>query len=174
MPLKTEISPEHHGEQLMTQKRKSKKQTEVSGDASLSIPHTMKDGLDPNTIFKIEALAGYGLTQAQVALILNMNANKFQLWLKKDVLAREAMDRGVARKNAKVAETAYKLAVSGDCPAATFFWLKTQCGWRETNHVDLSVRPEVVYRSTVRADGSLIQEVLKEGEVVDAEAAEKA
>ena len=35
--------------------------------------------------------------------------------------------------NAKVAETCYKMAVSGNVPAATFFWLKTRARWQETN-----------------------------------------
>lgn len=37
---------------------------------------------------------------------------------------------------AAVVNVAYKLAVSGNCPAATFFYLKTQGGWRETDRVE--------------------------------------
>jgi hypothetical protein len=35
--------------------------------------------------------------------------------------------------NAKVAEVCYTMATDGKNPAATFFWLKTRAGWRETN-----------------------------------------
>lgn len=34
--------------------------------------------------------------------------------------------------NAEVMKTAYLMAVSGKSPALTIFWLKTQCGLRET------------------------------------------
>ena len=46
--------------------------------------------------------------------------------------------------NGRVALTAYRLALSGDCPAATFFWLKTRAGWRETQRlqVELSELPD--------------------------------
>ena len=39
----------------------------------------------------------------------------------------------------RVKDTAFRLAVSGRCPAATFFWLKTQCQWREVNHIKLDL-----------------------------------
>lgn len=148
-------------------KNKSKENQQAS---KTQIPHVLKRGMDNETIRQIEKLSGLGLTQKQIAYVLNMKPTKFQWWLENDELVREAIDSGVAKLNAQVAQTAFKLAVSGDCPAATFFWLKTRMGWREVNHVDVSVRPDVVYRSTVRADGSLIQEVLEGGRVIDAEA----
>jgi hypothetical protein len=42
------------------------------------------------------------------------------------------LEFGRAEANAKVAATLFKMATSGDQPAATFFWLKTRAGWRET------------------------------------------
>jgi hypothetical protein len=39
------------------------------------------------------------------------------------------------KANSRVAETAYNMAISGKCPAATFFWLKCRAGWREKEHV---------------------------------------
>ncbi|NCY20678.1 hypothetical protein EBX31_01820 [bacterium] len=129
----------------------------------------MKDGLDFETIQQIEKLSGLGLTQPQIAYVVSIKPKKFQWYLQKDSLLREAMDRGIARANAQVAMTLFKLATSGECPAATFFWAKTRMGWKESNHLDVSLRPDIVYRSTVKADGSLIQEVIEEGKVLDAE-----
>jgi hypothetical protein len=40
------------------------------------------------------------------------------------------------KANAAVANRAYQMAVAGDPPAATFFYLKTQLGWRETTRVE--------------------------------------
>ena len=129
----------------------------------------MKDGLDFETIQQIEKLSGLGLTQPQIAYVMNMKPEKFQWYLRKDSMMRQAMDRGVALANAQVARTLFKLATSGECPAATFFWAKTRMGWSEVNQLQVSVKPDVVYRSTVRADGSLIQEVIEDGKVIDVE-----
>lgn len=38
--------------------------------------------------------------------------------------------------NAEVVKTLYQMATSGESPAATFFWLKTQAGWRELDKVE--------------------------------------
>jgi hypothetical protein len=38
--------------------------------------------------------------------------------------------------NAAVANRAYQMAVTGNPPAATFFFLKTRGGWRETTRVE--------------------------------------
>lgn len=56
---------------------------------------------------------------------------------------REELDHGKAVANAKVAGTLFKMATSGDSPASTFFWLKTQAGWRETNHHELTVSTDL-------------------------------
>src|SRR5580693_4275849 len=36
------------------------------------------------------------------------------------------------KANAAVANRAYQMAVTGNPPSSTYFYLKTQCGWRET------------------------------------------
>jgi hypothetical protein len=45
------------------------------------------------------------------------------------------LDIGAAKATAAVAQTLFKMASSGQCPAATIFWMKTRAGWRETNVV---------------------------------------
>jgi hypothetical protein len=47
---------------------------------------------------------------------------------------RHELDTGHAEANAQVAQTLYRMAVSGVHPAATMFWLKTQARWREKPH----------------------------------------
>jgi hypothetical protein len=51
---------------------------------------------------------------------------------------RERLADAKIRCNGKVAQTLYQMATSGRHPVATFFWLKTQAGWREVNHVQVS------------------------------------
>lgn len=49
---------------------------------------------------------------------------------------RNELDHGREIANAEVTVTLFRMAVSGRHPAATFFWLKTQDGWRETDKVE--------------------------------------
>ncbi|HTV69116.1 MAG TPA: hypothetical protein VMF90_11325 [Rhizobiaceae bacterium] len=79
---------------------------------------------------KVEALAGYGLTAAEIALVLNTDA---------DVLAT-TFDRelrsGRVKANARVAESLYRKAVSEggkESVTAAIFWLKSRAHWKETN-----------------------------------------
>jgi len=49
---------------------------------------------------------------------------------------RTELDHGKAIATSVVVETLFRMAASGRVPAATFFWLKTQAGWRETDRVE--------------------------------------
>jgi hypothetical protein len=46
---------------------------------------------------------------------------------------RRELDTAADKTNAAVANKAYQMAISGDPPAATFFWLKCRARWRETS-----------------------------------------
>ena len=46
---------------------------------------------------------------------------------------RRELDIGATKANSNVAQTAYQMATSGKCPAATIFWLKCRAGWKEIN-----------------------------------------
>src|SRR6266699_6373090 len=43
-----------------------------------------------------------------------------------------------ARANAAVANKLYQMAIAGDPPAATMFWLKCRANWREVQAIDHS------------------------------------
>ena len=51
----------------------------------------------------------------------------------------EEISTGLEACHAEVKATAYRLAVSGRCPAMTMFWLKTRCGWRETSRLEVNI-----------------------------------
>lgn len=79
---------------------------------------------------RIRLLAGLGLTQDQVALVMGKCT---------DTLAkhcREDLDAGRAETIAKVAGNLVKKALAGDTTSAIFY-LKTQAGWRETNNLNV-------------------------------------
>ena len=45
---------------------------------------------------------------------------------------RDVITLGHLRQNARVAAVAFEMAISGDHPAMTRFWLRTRAGWRSS------------------------------------------
>ncbi len=74
----------------------------------------------------VKSFSACGVPQEQIARRLGIRSAKT---LRKHF--REELDRGALDANTTVAQTLYKMATSGNHPAATFFWLKTRAGWRE-------------------------------------------
>jgi len=79
----------------------------------------------------VKAMASYGVPQEDIGRVVGCSHVTLRKYYA-DELATAAI-----MANAKVAETAYSMAVSGQNPAATFFWLKTRAGWRETDRHEL-------------------------------------
>ena len=93
----------------------------------------------------VKAMASYGVPQEDIGRVVGCS----HVTLRKhyaDELATAAI-----MANAKIAETAYSMAVSGQNSAATFFWLKCRAGWREVERIEHvggdggAVKLEVVY-----------------------------
>ena len=78
---------------------------------------------------KVEHLAALGMTQEDVGHILGVSSDTLQRHYS------EAWGKGKAVAKAKIANKLFEKAMSGDS-ASIFFYLKTQAGWRETQHVD--------------------------------------
>ena len=74
----------------------------------------------------VKNLSACGVPQEQIARRVGIRSAKT---LRKHF--REELDRSALDANAMVAQTLYKMATSGNHPAATFFWLKARAGWRE-------------------------------------------
>jgi hypothetical protein len=83
----------------------------------------------PETRKQVETLAGYGLTVEQIGHVLGCSHDTV-----KRHYASE-LERGQAVAVAKVAQTAFQMATSGDEPAMTMFWLKTRARWREVHEI---------------------------------------
>jgi hypothetical protein len=73
----------------------------------------------------VQAFAAYGVPQAQIALLLGVALDT----LRKHYLPQ--LDLGSAQATAKVAQTLYQRATSGNDLGATIFWLKARAGWSE-------------------------------------------
>jgi hypothetical protein len=78
----------------------------------------------------VESMAAYSIKQRDIALAMGLSP----MTLRKHFATEIAVAR--IKANARVSETAFNLAISGKCPAATVFWLKCQAGWRETMQLE--------------------------------------
>ena len=84
----------------------------------------------------VEIMAAYGMPEDQIASAIGprgISPKTLRKYFRRELLV------GVTKANAKVAETAYQMAVSGKYPALTIFWLKCRARWREIEHAGLKV-----------------------------------
>lgn len=70
-------------------------------------------------------MAGLGIRQDDIAIALDISPHTLRKHFRKE------LDRGAIEANTQVAGALFKMAVSGNVPAATIFWAKTRCGFRE-------------------------------------------
>jgi hypothetical protein len=84
---------------------------------------------EPSTRRQVEALAGYGVPEAEIAGVVGIDAKT----LRKHY--RPELDHGHTKANARVAENLYRKATGEGREAVTaaIFWLKTRAGWKETS-----------------------------------------
>jgi len=75
---------------------------------------------------KVRALAGFGVRQEDICAIMGLRSTKT---LQKRF--RRELELGVVEARAKVAQAAFKLAISGRDPASTMFWLERRARWGE-------------------------------------------
>ena len=89
--------------------------------------------------------SAYGILQADIARMVDLRSPKT---LRK--YFPQELAHGAIEDNAQVGQTLFKMATSGDEPAATIFWLKTRAGWRETQVVE--TRPAAIADFVVALD----------------------
>jgi len=84
---------------------------------------------DPVQRRQVEALAGYGVPEAEIAGLLAIDPKT----LRKHY--RHELDHGHTKANAKVAENLYHIALGEGREAVTaaIFWLKVRARWKETS-----------------------------------------
>jgi hypothetical protein len=77
---------------------------------------------------QVEAMAGYGLSAKDIAIVLGIDA-----WVLERDYNKE-LKTGAIKANAKVAESLFRRATGEgrEGVVAAIFWLKTRAGWRET------------------------------------------
>jgi transcriptional regulator with XRE-family HTH domain len=85
---------------------------------------------------QVEALAAC-LSQEQIADYFGVARNTLTAMMERDSEILERYKRGKARAISDVGKGLLQRALDGDT-ASSIFYLKTQAGWRETNHIDHS------------------------------------
>lgn len=86
------------------------------------------------------AMAGLGLPQDQIALLLEVDPKTLRKHFRDD------LDRGMAEANVKIAQSLFNMATTGNNVAAAIFWMKARAGWREKH--DVTVEALVVREDT--------------------------
>ncbi|RWN61646.1 hypothetical protein [Mesorhizobium sp.] len=76
---------------------------------------------------RVEALAGFGLSTADIACVLATDEQDL-----KAIYAHE-LESGAIKANARVAESLYRKSEGREAVTAAIFWLKTRARWKETS-----------------------------------------
>lgn len=85
---------------------------------------------------KIETMAGLGLTNQQMASLLDMSKKTFERRMQDTVGGSDALLKGRAKASSQVLKSAFQQATSGKNPTMTIFWLKCREGWKDTSVVE--------------------------------------
>ena len=72
---------------------------------------------------KVEEMVTIGLDQHTIAKVMGISNATLTKYFAHNLLV------GKDKRTARVAGVAYEMAVSGESPSMTTFWLKTQAGW---------------------------------------------
>lgn len=91
---------------------------------------------DAKEIERIEEMAGVGMTVEQMAHVVGVSKATFERRQNDQPEVHEAVSKGRSIAARAVMKTAYEMAVSGECPTMTIFWLKTRQGWKEPKEPD--------------------------------------
>ena len=74
----------------------------------------------------VKSMAAYGTPQQEIACVIDIRSVKT---LRRHF--RLELDKSATEANAQVAQTLFKMAISGKFPLATIFWMKARAGWRD-------------------------------------------
>lgn len=88
----------------------------------------------------VKSLSGYGVPQDDICHILDITKPTLHKHYRREI------DVGFAQANAKVGQSLYNQAVSGNTTAA-IFWMKARAGWRETMQHDVNGDMNVLFKT---------------------------
>jgi len=65
---------------------------------------------------------------------------------------RPELDKSATEANAQVAQTLFKMAISGKFPLATIYWMKARAGWRDQAATTQQTAPAPPFIVSVEGD----------------------
>jgi len=104
---------------------------------------------------KVEEMVTIGLDQHTIAKVMgisNATLNKYYA---------HNLAVGKEKRTARVAGVAYEMAVSGESPSMTTFWLKTQARWSPKHHVVVEDRQFDIQWANDEADIADANQILR-------------
>ena len=94
----------------------------------------------------VRAMAGFGIRQDDIATHLEIDAKTLRKHFRRE------LDRGTVEANAKVAQSLFNMATSGNNVAAAIFWMKARAGWSEKQRIEHGIGPLTVISGVPRAN----------------------
>jgi hypothetical protein len=114
-----------------TRRRATKTATAPAKKRGAGRPPESARTLSEEEIKQAANLAGVGCSLDQIAKILSIDPRTFDRILDKNPHINDAISKGRELAAGSVMGKAYNMAISGEHPAMTIFWLKTRCRWKE-------------------------------------------
>ena len=96
----------------------------------------------------VKGMAGLGVPQEGIAVLIDVDPKTLRKYFAPE------LERGSVEATAKVAQSLFQMATSGQNVAAAIFWMKARAGWREKHELVLSTRP-----SDQLTDAELMDEI---------------
>ena len=96
---------------------------------------TRSPGFQPTAIQarQVSGLTALGMSPKEIATALLIDKTLLLFYYKRE------LESGTALVNAKVGHVALKMALSGDSPTMTQFWLSRRASWKETTVTEATV-----------------------------------
>jgi|TARA_R110002050_G_scaffold37313_2_gene92668 hypothetical protein len=104
-------------------------QSKAAGGKKSRIKRGQKYKPSDDDYSKVEEMVTIGLDQHTIAKVMGISNATLTKYFAHNLLV------GKDKRTARVAGVAYEMAVSGESPSMTTFWLKTQAGWSPKHHV---------------------------------------
>ena len=105
---------------------------------------------------KVEEMVTIGLDQHTISKVMGISNATLTKYFAHNLLV------GKEKRTARVAGVAYEMAVSGESPSMTTFWLKTQAGWSPKHHVVVEDRQFDIQWANDEADIADANQVLRD------------
>ncbi|MEN6312455.1 MAG: hypothetical protein ABFD80_13075 [Acidobacteriota bacterium] len=101
---------------------------------------------DQVNLEKVEVIASMGLTDEEIAIILEISPRTLNYWKKKNPDFLQSLKRGKLKADFQITQSLYQKAKNGDT-TAMIFWLKNRQPekWREKSQVEIPGLDRVLY-----------------------------